>query len=194
MRSCLKIITWVLIFAVAAQFFSAAPWLVFVFGGIVAIALYIQQRFRAKQVESTLEILGNEPLGNILDPAKALTASGARRLLGDESFDFEVVGESFYPQNFLALQKNVGLVDGQDWDDVAILIADPGNKQSANAVGVFVSGLKLGYVPETNAPGVYRFLMQNGGYAKADAAIYFSAADGQNSIWLDAVVPILFKP
>jgi len=194
MRSCLKIITWVLIFAVAAQFFSAAPWLVFVFGGIVAIALYIQQRFRAKQVESTLEILGNEPLGNILDPAKALTASGARPLLGDESFDFEVVGESFYPQNFLALQKNVGLVDGQDWDDVAILIADPGNKQSANAVGVFVSGLKLGYVPETNAPGVYRFLMQNGGYAKADAAIYFSAADGQNSIWLDAVVPILFKP
>ena len=194
MRSCLKIITWVLIFAVAAQFFSAAPWLVFVFGGMVAFGLYIQQWLRAKQVERTLAILGNEPLGNILDPARALTASGARPLLGDESFDFEVVGESFYPQNFLALQKNVGLVDGQDWDDVAILIADPGNKQSASAVGVFVSGLKLGYVPETNAPGVYRFLMQNGGYAKADAAIYFSASDGQNSIWLDAVVPILLKP
>jgi len=194
MRSCLKIITWVLIFAVAAQFFSAAPWLVFVFGGMVAFGLYIQKWIRAKQFERTLAILGNEPLGNILDPAKALTASGARPLLGDESFDFEVVGESFYPQNFLALQKNVGLVDGQDWDDVAILIADPGNKQSANAVGVFVSGLKLGYVPETNAPGVFRFLMQNGGYAKADAAIYFSANDGQNSIWLDAVVPILFKP
>jgi hypothetical protein len=194
MRSCLKIITWVLIFAVAAQFFSAAPWLVFVFGGMVAFGLYIQQWLRAKQVERTLANLGNEPLGNILDPARALTASGARPLLGDESFDFEVVGESFYPQNFLALQKNVGLVDGQDWDDVAILIADPGNKQSANAVGVFVSGLKLGYVPETNAPGVYRFLMQNGGYAKADAAIYFSANDGQNSIWLDAVVPILFRP
>jgi hypothetical protein len=194
MRSCLKIITWVLIFAVAAQFFSAAPWLVFVFGGMVAFGLYIQQWLRAKQVERTLANLGNEPLGNILDPARALTASGARPLLGDESFDFEVVGESFYPQNFLALQKNVGLVDGQDWDDVAILIADPGNKQSANAVGVFVSGLKLGYVPETNAPGVYRFLMQNDGYAKADAAIYFSANDGQNSIWLDAVVPILFRP
>ena len=194
MRSCLKIITWILIFAVAAQFFSAAPWLVFVFGGMVAAALYIQKVRRAKQEARTIALLGDEPLGNILDPARAFTASGARPLLGDQSFDFEVVGESFYPQNFSALQKNVGLVDGQDWDDVAVLIADPGNKQSKNAVGVFVSGLKLGYVPEVNAPGVYRFLLQNGGYAKADAAIYFSASDGQNSIWLDAVIPVLFKP
>jgi hypothetical protein len=194
MRSCLKIITWILIFAVAAQFFSAAPWLVFVFGGMVALGLYIQQSRRAKQEAKTLAILGDEPLGNILDPARAFIASGARPLLGDESFDFEVVGESFYPQNFAALQKNLGLVDGQDWDDVAVLIADPGNKQSKNAVGVFVSGLRLGYVPEVNAPGVYRFLLQNGGYAKADAAIYFSSADGQNSVWLDAVIPILFKP
>jgi hypothetical protein len=123
-----------------------------------------------------------------------MTASSARMLLGDESFSFEVVGESFYAQNFSALQKNIGLIDGRDWDVVAVLIADPGNKQSQNAVGVFVSGLKLGYVPEINAPGVYRFLMQNGGYAQADGAVYFSSADGQNSIWLDAVIPVLFKP
>jgi hypothetical protein len=115
-------------------------------------------------------------------------------LLGDESYSFEVVGESFYAQNFSALQKNVGLIDGRDWDDVATLVVDPGNKHSQTAVAVFVSGLKLGHVPEVNAPGVYKFLMQNGGYAKADAAIYFSSADGKNSIWLDAVIPVLFKP
>ena len=100
MRSCLKIITWVLIFAVAAQFFSAAPWLLFVFGAMVAGGLYIQKARRAKKEAQTIASLGTEPLGNILDPARALTASGARPLLGDESFDFEVVGESFYPQNF----------------------------------------------------------------------------------------------
>lgn len=194
MRSCLKIITWILIFALAAQFFSAAPWLVFVLGGFVAFGLYIQQARRASREAATIAALGDIPLGNILGPERALTASGARPLLGDESFDFEVVGESFYSQNFSALQKNVGLVDGQDWDDVAVLIADPGNKQSPNSVGVYVSGLRLGYVPEVNAPGVYKFLLQNGGYAKADAAIYFSAANGQNSIWLDAVIPVLFKP
>jgi len=194
MRSCLKIITWILIFALAAQFFSAAPWLVFVLGGFVALGLYLQKNRRASRQAATIAVLGDVPVGNILDPERALIASGAKELLGDESFDFEVVGESFYAQNFSALQKSVGLVDGQDWDDVAVLIADPGNKQSPNAVGVFVSGLKLGYVPEVNAPGVYRFLLQNGGYAKADAAIYFSAATGQNSIWLDAVIPVLFKP
>jgi hypothetical protein len=142
----------------------------------------------------TLRAVGDAPLPNILDSSSSMTASSARALLGDESFSFEVVGESFYSQNFLALQKNVGLVDGQDWDDVATLIVDPANSHSKNAVAVFVSGLKLGYVPEHNAPGVYKFLLQNGGYAKADAAIYFSAADGQNSIWLDAVIPVLFKP
>jgi hypothetical protein len=36
--------------------------------------------------------------------------------------------------------------------------------------------------------------MQNGGFAQADGAVYFSAADGKNSIWLDAVIPVLFKP
>lgn len=194
MRSCLKIVTWILIFALAAQFFSAAPWLVFVLTGSIAFGLYIQTVRKTSRENATKAALGDVPLGNILGPERAQIANDARPLLGDESFDFEVVGESFYSQNFSALQKNAGLVDGQDWDDVAVLIADPANKQSPNAVGVFVSGLKLGYVPEVNAPGVYKFLLQNGGYAKADAAIYFSAANGQNSIWLDAVIPVLFKP
>jgi len=194
MRPFLKIITWILIFAVAAQFFSAAPWLLFVFGAMVAVGVYIQKASRTRKQLQTLQRLGTEPLGNIMDAPRSLAADGARLLLGDESFDFEVVGESFYSQNFSTLQKNYGLIDGQDWDDIATLIVDPGNKHSANAVGVFVAGLKLGHVPEQNAPGVYTFLLQNGGYAKADAAIYFSSADGQNSIWLDAVFPFVSKP
>ena len=190
----MRIIAWVMIFALAAQFFTAAPWLIFVFGGLIAIGVLFSRAKKAALEADTLKMVGEEPLGNILDANRAMTAASARELLGDESFSFEVVGESFYSQNFSALQKNVGLVDGQDWDDVAVLIVDPGNLHSKTAVAVFVSGLKLGYVPEQNAPGVYRFLMQSGGYAKADAAIYFSAADGKNSVWLDAVIPILFKP
>ena len=194
MRSCLKIIAWLVIFALAAQFFQAAPWLLLVFGGLVALGIFFSRAKKAALEADTLKIVGDEPLPNILDSNRAMTASSARFLLGDESYSFEVVGESFYSQNFLALQKNVGLVDGQDWDDVATLIVDPANQHSKNAVAVFVSGLKLGYVPETNAPGVYKFLLQNGGYARAEAAIFFSAADANNSIWLDVVVPVLFKP
>jgi hypothetical protein len=194
MRSCLKIVAWLVIFALAAQFFTAAPWLVFVFGGLIAAGIFFSRARKAALEADTLKSVGEEPLGNILDANRAMTASAARELLGDESFSFEVVGESFYAQNFSALQKNAGLVDGQDWDDVATLIVDPGNQHSKTAVAIFVSGLKLGYVPEQNAPGVYRFLMQSGGYAKADVAIYFSAADGKNSIWLDAVLPVMHKP
>jgi hypothetical protein len=188
------LIAWLVIFALAAQFFSAAPWLVFVFGALIAAAIYLSRRQKLIQEAQTLAAVANQPLGNILDPATALTASSARMLIGDTSFAFEVVGESFYPQNFSALQKNLGLVDGADWDDQATLMVDPANRHSKTAVAVFVAGLKLGYVPETHSAGIYRFLLQNGGYAKADTAIYFSSADGQNSIWLDVVIPFIFRP
>ena len=194
MRTCFGIIAWILIFAIGAQFFSAAPWLIFVFAGIIAIAVWISRAQKSALEADTLKAVGDKPLPNILDANRAMTASSARMLLGDESFSFEVVGESFYSQNFSALQKNVGLIDGHDWDDIAALIVDPGNRTSKTAVAVFVAGLKLGYVPEDNSERAYKFLMQNGGYARADAAIYFSAADGKNSIWLDAVFPFVFKP
>lgn len=194
MRTCTGVIAWVLIIALGLQFFQSAPWLLLVFGGLIAIAVYISKARKSALMADTLKIVGDKPLPNILDADRALTAAGARELLGDESYSFEVVGESFYAQNFSALQKNIGLIDGRDWDDVATLVVDPGNKHSQTAVAVFVSGLKLGHVPEVNAPGVYKFLMQNGGYAKADAAIYFSSADGKNSIWLDTVIPVMYKP
>lgn len=194
MRSCLGIIAWVLIIALAAEFFQSAPWLLLVFGGLIAVGVWVSKAQKSARELDTLKVLGDKPLGNILEPEKALVATGARMLLGDESFSFEVVGESFYAQNFAALQKNIGLEDGRDWDVEAVLIVDSGNRHSQNAVAVFVSGLKLGYVPETTANAVYKFLLQNGGYAKADGAIYFSAKDGQNSLWLDAVVPLSFRP
>ena len=194
MRTCMGIIAWIVIFALAVQFFQAAPWLLLVFGGLIAIGVYFSKAKKAGLEAETLKTLGDKPLANILDANRSMTASSARELLGDESYSFEVVGESFYAPNFSALQKNIGLIDDRDWDDVATLIVDPGNRNSKTAVAVFVSGLKLGYVPEDKSALVFKFLLQNGGYAKADAAIYFSAADGQNSIWLDAVYPLAFKP
>lgn len=194
MRTCFGIIVWVLIFALAAQFFQAAPWLLLVFGGLIALGVVLSRARKSALEADTLKVVGDKPLPNILDANRSMTAVSARELLGDQSFSFEVVGESFYAPNFSALQKNVGLIDGRDWDDVATLIVDPGNRSGKTAVAVFVSGLKLGYVPEDKSAVVYKFLLQNGGYAKADAAIYFSAADGQNSIWLDAVYPLVLKP
>jgi hypothetical protein len=193
MRSAMKFVAWMVILALVLQFAQAAPWLIFLLGGALALGLYLTKAARAAKEADTLKRVGQTPLGNILDANLALTAKSARQLLGDDSFDFEVVGESFYSQNFSALQRNWGLEDGQDWDDEATLIADPGNGHSNTAVAVFVSGLKVGYVPETTSASVYRFLLQNGGYARADAAIYFSAADGKNSVWLDVAKPMNFR-
>jgi hypothetical protein len=189
----MRIVAWVLLIAIGAQFFQAAPWLVFLFGAVLAAGIYLSKVKKAKLEAKTLGEMGTEPLGNILDSNRAMTASSSRMLVGNGSFDFEVVGESFYKPNFLALQRNLGLEDGQDFDDEACLIADPGNLHLASAVAVFVSGLKLGYLPEDRSASVYSFLLQNGGFAKADAAIYFSSGDGQNSIWLDVSLPLSFR-
>lgn len=194
MRSCIRIVAWVVIIALSAQFFQAAPWLVVVFGAALAAGNYLSKLRKSRLEAKTIARLGDEPLGNILDPNRALTANSARMLAGNTSFDFEVVGENLYAQNFAALQKNLGLVDGQDWDDVAALVAEPSNPQSQNLVAVFVSGLRVGYVPDTRSAGIFRFLLQNGGYARADAAIYFSLKDGQSCIWLDVALPYSFRP
>lgn len=188
----MRIVAWVVIIALSAQFFQAAPWLLFVFGGALAVGIYLSKLRKSRLEAETISQMGDQPLGNILDANRNLTAISARMLVGNTSFDFEVVGESLYSQNLSALQKNLGLVDGQDWDDVASLIADPNNPQSPNLVAVFVSGLRVGYIPDTRSEGIYRFLLQNGGYARADAAIYFSLRDGQSSIWLDVALPYTF--
>lgn len=191
MRSCLRIIAIILLFALGAQFFQAAPWLLFVFVGVIAVFVILNNQRKSQLENQAILALGTEPLGNILDPEQGMTATYARALLGTGTYDFEVVGESFYNQNFAALQKNLKVADDNDWDEVAILVADPGNRHSKNAVAVFVSGLKLGHVPEEQSELIYRFLLQNGGFAKADAALYFSPT--RNSIWLDVARPYTFK-
>jgi hypothetical protein len=188
-----KSIAWLLIIGLGAQFFQAAPWLLFVFGGALALGVYLNNYRKQKAEIAAINELGTQPLGNILEPIMALNANGSKMLMGSSTFDFEVVGESFYKQNYAALQKNLSLSDGQDWDEIAVLIADPGNNSSKTAVAVFVSGLKLGYVPETHSAGVFRFLLQHGGQAKADAAIYFSAHDSMNSLWLDIAFPLTVR-
>ena len=181
----------ILLLALAAPFFQAAPWLIVVFAGVVAVAVVLNNNRKAQLESQTLATLKQDPLPNILDPERGMTATYARELLGTGTYDFEVVGESFYKQNFAALQKNLKLADDSDWDEVATLIADPGNRHSKTAVAVFVGGLKLGHVPEEQSELMFRFLLQNGGFAKADAAIYFSETN--NSIWLDVARPYTFK-
>lgn len=191
MRLLLKIVAWILIASFALQFFSSAPWLVLLFSALAGGLWWYSARRKLALQEATIAELGDQPLGNILDQPTRTRYESARKLAGDGSYDFEVVEENFYLQNFRSLQQNLQLSEGSDWDEEAILIADPANSQGANSVAVFVAGLKLGYVPEDKSFLVSKFLLQNGGFAKADAALYFS--ESGNSIWLDVVRPLGFR-
>ncbi|MFM7013814.1 MAG: hypothetical protein ACKOXT_02320 [Actinomycetota bacterium] len=187
----LKIVAWILIGTFALQFFSSAPWLVLLFSVVAAGFWLLSKHTRSRLEKATLAELGDQPLGNILDELARQRFEAAEKLVGDGSYDFEVVEENFYSQNFNSLQRNLNLGEASDWDEEAILISDPANNQSTDAVAVFVSGLKVGYVPHDKSVLVNKFLLQNGGFAKADAALYFS--ESGNSIWLDVVRPLGFR-
>jgi hypothetical protein len=99
--------------------------------------------------------------GNLDEPARSVTArrnerpvwirDGAEMALFDGSDDLEVVGESYY-------QENLWRLVGPRWPDdrvrhpvYAVLIAEDGNPHDANAVAIWVQGLKVGHLSRADA-------------------------------------------
>ena len=70
--------------------------------------------------------------------------------LYDGRESLEVVGESFYQD---ALQQLVGGIPGERArvDVLAVLVADENNQYDANAVSVWVNGLKVGHLSRAEA-------------------------------------------
>jgi hypothetical protein len=71
-------------------------------------------------------------------------------LAGDGGFGFEVVGEAHCQE---ALEDICGgrTESGVEHECVALLVHDNGNEYDANAVAIFVGGLRVGYLPRTVA-------------------------------------------
>lgn len=64
----------------------------------------------------------------------------------------KVVGESHYPESFTALCDTPEYVVGTYMTDaVATLVKEPSNPFDANAVAVYVEGLKVGYLSREDA-------------------------------------------
>ena len=193
MKSCLRIIAILVLLGLIGSFLQAGPIPVLVLAAILAAVLVIRKNLTEKKIAATEQVLGPEPLKLILDGPRVRLAEGARMLRGDTAYDFAVVGESYYAPNFAALLQDIGQSDQSEWDEVATLIADPANSFSKTAVAVYVRGLKLGHVPEPTCADVYRFLLENGGYARANCGIYFDIAGGKSSIYLDVARPYSFE-
>ncbi len=93
----------------------------------------------------------------------------------------EVVGESFYQD---ALQQVVGGIAGERArvDVLAVLVADENNQYDANAVSVWVNGLKVGHLSRTEAkrmrPGLIALQERHGKPIALDGVI---AGGGQRA-------------
>jgi hypothetical protein len=86
------------------------------------------------------------------DERPAWMVNGARAALLDSRENLEVVGESRYQDNLWRL------VDGQTdptervrVEIIAVLVAEPDNPYDANAVGVWIDGLKVGHLSRNDA-------------------------------------------
>lgn len=71
-------------------------------------------------------------------------------LQGDGSYEFDIVGESFYQDNLLSIagkkkSKSANIVKP------CVLQLDQNNKHDKNAVSVWIDGLQVGHLSKTNA-------------------------------------------
>lgn len=87
----------------------------------------------------------------------------------------EVVGESFRPQNFLALMKSIDAKPDTTHEMIALLELDPNNPHSTTgkAVKVLAKGHHLGFIPNTESQEFFDKIAPRGGSAQATCEIWF---------------------
>ena len=154
---------------------------------LIAVVLYFYWRSQRKKERKNQQqiIQGYE---NALGDANAINL--APYLKGDGSFSQEVVGESFYRDEFKRLDAYIKQVDPGEDEVVCQLVADPDNKHDRNAVRVVAGDLQLGHLPRDLAAEVQGEIIEMGGLAKVTGRVHFGE---HNSIRLDMVLPLQTK-
>lgn len=100
-----------------------------------------------------------------------------RTLQGNGQPDFDIVGTSFYKNNFQSLAKKLRVPSNSEVYLELILQHNPENKHSAKrqAIGVYSNQLLLGHVPEQACSAFLAALNQSEGIGKATGRIWFGA-------------------
>jgi hypothetical protein len=74
-------------------------------------------------------------------------------LAGDDQFGFQVVGESHYQSELAKIAG--GITDeGVHQECAALLRLEPTNKYDPHAVEVLIAGMRVGYIPASQAPEI----------------------------------------
>lgn len=83
------------------------------------------------------------------------------KLEGSGDFDFDIVGESKYQQNLLAI-AGPKTEDGCEIEREATLHREPGNPHDANAIRVDIHGKTVGYIPRGDAAAIAPIMDKRG--------------------------------
>ena len=130
----------------------------------------------------------------VLNKALLSEAEKAPFLAGSDTDQYDAVGESFYSENFAKLKNLYGADDDEDQAVTVILVHDPSNPHSPtrSAIGIYCESYKIGHIPESAAPIFKNLLNPFGGFAKANARIWFGGGDF-NSLRLKIGWPVRYE-
>lgn len=88
-------------------------------------------------------------------------APSIQHISGSGDFDFEIVGESFYQDNLLAI-AGPKTDAGAQFECTAHIVPEPENQYDRNAIAVFIKGRKVGHFSREDAVAWRDFLSENG--------------------------------
>lgn len=110
------------------------------------------------------------------------------RIRGNERFDVEVVGESFYRDNFLKICGQKAGTDDELFGDAELRLDDQ-NPKDRQAVAVFVNGRQVGHLSRDMARTFRKSLADDGIAGRSSYAcgcrVYCGGSEGIFSVTLD---------
>ena len=142
-------------------------------------ALLILRWRSAIEFSSTLarsgQLKNGHPAKNELDPKLLRSAKVQAYEKGRPEMD--VVGESFYRENFNQVRKSLDEPENSGHITYLTLARDPGNpfSKSGKAVRVLYDTLTLGFVPEAVAPAVFSMVERLDQQARVGGRIWFDS-------------------
>ncbi|HCF0216031.1 HIRAN domain-containing protein [Pseudomonas aeruginosa] len=95
------------------------------------------------------------PKGKRLDaPSKVELPPLTGKIRGASSFDFHVVGESYYQEALRKIRNSTDMAHGNVHQ--AFIVTEPDSIHDGNACAVYIRGWKVGYLPRNSAADFVR--------------------------------------
>lgn len=186
---CLKIIGYVLLFALLAAVLGSVELLFWLLGlFVVAVAAYRIYKDRANkklQSEALSEVIEVQVSSQLAEYIKKTAIA----LDGDGSYSFRVVGEKYRKENFKELAEYMQIDESETVALQTQLVCQPNNPHDPKAVAVTLGGYLIGFLPRYEAEPLHDYLMQYGGVAGVNSKVSFDLESEEFEVDLDLTRP-----